>query len=708
MIESTPRPSDHEFTIGWVCTLLKEYIASLQVLDDIYNETTPPSKEISRYYTLGRIGGHKVVISCCRPTDNFEPVSALRAMEEMKTRFTSMRFVVMVGIAGGAPSSKHDVRLGDVVIGTRVVQHRFGEGTSTEFKFAGHTLSPPRALLHAVTALKTRLFYGLALDESFDNAYTRSPTIEATFRRPEVRTDRLYKPQYAHIGGCDCLKASSQYSSEIIARHPRQDHRITVHDGVIGSVEKDIKDAVERDQLASELDALCFDAKVSGLCDSSDWIPIRGICGYSDSHGNEEWNGYAAAAAAVCARELLLTIPPVQLTGIELVDEQKQWIFSVPDFMQLLEKAPSGITTTMHSALIGICVLLAIIGQLLWSFYLWILSVAANIHSPDFNPPIKTVQPVEGPTQQFGGAPIHINIHVGQQAMPHARAQSEADWGESPQQCPTEFSTVQWNGVGRERVLSSTAELLEGVRTLMGKEIAKNISISIPNETGSPLSPVDSSCDPLERIPWQRQDVPFERTESVSSASKPPVPPRSKKPRGYVSSRRNTQIPVPNSMAKRNKYSAENKNHQSPDPTEEVPEIVALINEYRGRASMPAHGQVRISGQHIQATFLADGRPIQLNGSLLQSVPDAAGSNIILVYENIDDLVPGPYHIVSDGPQSYVGHIDLNITARNARGTTISLVGPIQPPLPSKEIIPAGILNISFYQTAYSISHLVL
>ncbi|KAB8203916.1 hypothetical protein BDV34DRAFT_226850 [Aspergillus parasiticus] len=658
MGEST-LPSDSEFTIGWVCTVLKEYIASRQVLDDIYDEATPASKEISNYYTLGRIGGHKVVISCCLPADKSGMVSAPRVMDGMRKRFTSMRFVFNVGIAGGAPSSKHDVRLGDVIIGTRVVQHRFRKGTSDGFIFAGHSLSPPRALLHAVTALKTRLFYGLDLSESFENAYTRSPTIEATFRRPEARTDRLYKSQFVHTNGCDCLKECPRQSSEIIERQIRQDHRIEVHDGVIALVEKDIKDAVSRDQLTSELDALCFDRETSELCDTISCIPIRGICSYSDSHGNEQWNGYAAAAAAVCARELLLNIPPVQLTSMESVNEPEKWAFDFPDFTQLLEKLPSGIATTMHSALVGICVLLAIIGQLVWSFYVWMLSVAADIHSPAFNPPVKVAQLAEGPTQQLGGAPIHINIYVDQQAVPHARKQSEANWIESPHQCPTGFSTVQWNGGAREKVFGSTAELLQGVRALMGKEISRNISISIPHDTGGPLSPVDSSCDPLERIPWQRQDAPHERTDSVSSASKPPVPPRSKKPHGYIS-RRNTQIPVPNSMAKRNKHSTEIKTNKSPESGEEVPEIVALINEFRGRASMTAHGNLRGFGQGFQGVFIAEGRQILASGSFNPPLAQLGAPNLTLTYDNFEEL-SGTYQI--NPGASYVGPTDLNITA---------------------------------------------
>jgi hypothetical protein len=38
-------------------------------------------------------------------------------------------------------------------------------------------------------------------------------------------------------------------------------------------------------------------------------LVIRGICDYSDSHKNKEWQGYAAMAAAAYAKDLLCRIP---------------------------------------------------------------------------------------------------------------------------------------------------------------------------------------------------------------------------------------------------------------------------------------------------------------------------------------------------------------------------------------------------------------
>ena len=53
----------------------------------------------------------------------------------------------------------------------------------------------------------------------------------------------------------------------------------------------------------------------NGGCRLMDRFPcavIRGICGYADTHKTDLWQGYAAAIAAVHARELLLMIPSSQ------------------------------------------------------------------------------------------------------------------------------------------------------------------------------------------------------------------------------------------------------------------------------------------------------------------------------------------------------------------------------------------------------------
>jgi hypothetical protein len=47
-----------------------------------------------------------------------------------------------------------------------------------------------------------------------------------------------------------------------------------------------------------------------GLIDSLQCLVIRGICDYSDSLKNDDWHNYAALAATVYVREVLLVMRP--------------------------------------------------------------------------------------------------------------------------------------------------------------------------------------------------------------------------------------------------------------------------------------------------------------------------------------------------------------------------------------------------------------
>ncbi|KAH7205168.1 uncharacterized protein BKA55DRAFT_489417, partial [Fusarium redolens] len=52
-------------------------------------------------------------------------------------------------------------------------------------------------------------------------------------------------------------------------------------------------------------DIICFKIEAAGLMDILPYLPIWGICNYSDSYKNKEWQRYTAAAAALYTRELL-------------------------------------------------------------------------------------------------------------------------------------------------------------------------------------------------------------------------------------------------------------------------------------------------------------------------------------------------------------------------------------------------------------------
>jgi nucleoside phosphorylase len=71
-----------------------------------------------------------------------------------------------------------------------------------------------------------------------------------------------------------------------------------------------MRDASIRDRLAAEKDILCFEIEAAGLMNHFPCLVVRGICDYSDSHKNKEWQGYTAMAVAAYAKDLLCRIPP--------------------------------------------------------------------------------------------------------------------------------------------------------------------------------------------------------------------------------------------------------------------------------------------------------------------------------------------------------------------------------------------------------------
>ncbi|KAF9768551.1 hypothetical protein IL306_014150 [Fusarium sp. DS 682] len=103
------------------------------------------------------------------------------------------------------------------------------------------------------------------------------------------------------IGGGVPLKADSKLET----RKMRLSTDPIIYYGGIGSANTVMKDSTIRDQIARELDVLCFEMEAAGLMDIMPCLPIRGICDYSDSHKAKGWQRYAAATAAAYAYEFL-------------------------------------------------------------------------------------------------------------------------------------------------------------------------------------------------------------------------------------------------------------------------------------------------------------------------------------------------------------------------------------------------------------------
>jgi nucleoside phosphorylase len=130
-------PGSSDYTVGWICALPCEYVAARLCLDEKHLDVSAnASKTDNNNYILGRIGKHNVVIAVL-PKGGHGTTSATAVARDMLHSFPNIRIGLMVGIGGGVPT-KHDIRLGDVVVSapqngkSAVFQYDFGKTIQNE------------------------------------------------------------------------------------------------------------------------------------------------------------------------------------------------------------------------------------------------------------------------------------------------------------------------------------------------------------------------------------------------------------------------------------------------------------------------------------------------------------------------------------------------------------------------------------------------
>ena len=316
-----------DYTVGWICAVQTEYVAACELLDEEHPSVPTSSLHDDNAYTLGRIGDHHIVIACL-PKGRYGIASAASVAKDMLRSFESIRIGLMVGIGGGAPSDKHDIRLGDVVVGCPVkkeggvVPYNFGKAIQDqEFERTGSLNSPPTVLLTALNKLSVHYERkGSRIAESVATMITQNPRLRVKYQHPGAEYDKLYDSSYTHRGGDQMCDISCDSASPSVLLRPRREldpDEPVVHYGLIASADQLMKDAIARDRLTKEHDVLCFEMEAAGLMNDFPCVVIRGICDYSDSHKNDMWQGYAAVTAASYAKELLRTIPEHQIAGTQ-------------------------------------------------------------------------------------------------------------------------------------------------------------------------------------------------------------------------------------------------------------------------------------------------------------------------------------------------------------------------------------------------------
>ncbi|OJI99231.1 hypothetical protein ASPVEDRAFT_115382, partial [Aspergillus versicolor CBS 583.65] len=305
-----------DYTIGWISALPLEIAAARVMLDDIHTPL-PVRENDNNVYYLGEIAGHNIVLACL-PFGVYGNSSATAAAIQMKSAFPSIKYSLMVGIGGGAPSASDDIRLGDVVVSKPtayfggVIQYDFGKTLADgSFHQTGVLNKPPEALLKAVEQLQAKHMMGEnSIPSHLRTAAETYPAMCESLVYPRQSQDALFDASYPHQGPSGSTCEGVCDVKKTVDRKQRPSKLPEIHYGLIASANQVMRDAKTRDRLSEKFGILCFDMEAAGLMDHLPCLVIRGISDYADSHKDKAWQRYAAATAAAYAKELLYTSIP--------------------------------------------------------------------------------------------------------------------------------------------------------------------------------------------------------------------------------------------------------------------------------------------------------------------------------------------------------------------------------------------------------------
>lgn len=307
------------------------------LFDTFWDEDGDPygrSPGDTNVYTTGRIGCTDVVLLTLPDVGTN---SAASASTHLLFSFRNLELVLLVGVCGGVPTvSGQDTFLGDVVIGSSIVQYDFGRQYDGEFALG----VPPadalrraarevRPMLAHITMERTRTVLRRQAGEHLRHLQQRAchERRRAQYGFPDAETDILYPVGYVHKHRTGCDMCSTDEFCEMAMWAPCADvgcdpaekvkrsrwadgdrevgYEPKIVAGPVGSANTDMKSGVERDRLAVMEDIVAFEMEAAGVWDEVPCLVVKGVSGYADSHGTKAWENFAAATAASVARAVI-------------------------------------------------------------------------------------------------------------------------------------------------------------------------------------------------------------------------------------------------------------------------------------------------------------------------------------------------------------------------------------------------------------------
>jgi nucleoside phosphorylase len=351
-----PKPRNrNDFEIAIICALPLEANAVEALFDKSWDgEAYGKAPGDRNTYTLGVVGSHNVVLAYM---PRMGKASAATVTTSLRSSFQQINLALAIGICGGVPNGadqEKEILLGDVIIGTGLVQYDYGRRFDHGFirkSAPGLDLSMPndeiqgflnklsgqrlRLRLREKTAnYLTALYEERRLESAKHLGAGEDRLFEATYRhkhhnfptcylctRCTTKEDQVCKEALELSCAdlkCDANKQVARYrlrsdieivdapGEEVAAVQTSMNvHEPVIHFGLIASGDTVMKSGEERDMIAAIEKVIAFEMEGAGIWNNFPCLVIKGVCDYADAHKNKKWQGYAAATAAACARAVL-------------------------------------------------------------------------------------------------------------------------------------------------------------------------------------------------------------------------------------------------------------------------------------------------------------------------------------------------------------------------------------------------------------------
>jgi len=288
-----------QITYAVINAIPHEYAATKAVFGEA--ETIPSAfrKQTIRYVTLNDAAGNDMYVALAG-TSGAGTAQAAAATAQVHVTCPHVTKVILIGIAAGQPNmvdKEKDVRLGDIVVGDKLIQYDHIKRTDGIAELRGDNIMPAdRQLMQAVDRLRSH--------QARKGSWTVDKPWDSYIKRGCGEIENAARPERSQDPKSETRKYEKGHT------YTRSDDHPYVHVGTIGSANILLKDAVFRDSLNKNHGIVAFEMEGAGVAIASatfslGYLNVRGICDYGDNEKNDDWQRYASVCAASFARAVL-------------------------------------------------------------------------------------------------------------------------------------------------------------------------------------------------------------------------------------------------------------------------------------------------------------------------------------------------------------------------------------------------------------------